>query len=361
MWHEEDGPYDSAVNEGSNSVGMARMMIKALSHAGMDPAAFAHLPDLQSHVLADDLSRVSTPTLVSMWEQLITGDLGTAVGVDAATLVPVGQYGVWDYLFLTGENLIDSASRALGYLNLVGDPGTERAGTIEDGRLFTIRHHTGPAVPDVVEAIEIFAQMLWLRRAREATRRSIVPVRVTFRHRPRRTHGHLVEAFGTANIEYDAPCNSLTFLDDDARAPLPMSPPGIERVLLHQADQVLASSKPVLDWPGTFRMALATTFAEDSSPALDRVAQRLAISVRTLQRRLGEHGTSWREEVEAVRQDQALKLLRDTDLPMRAVADRLGYSDVRTLRRAVHRWHGRPPHALRRGLAAPASLQPTDG
>ncbi|WP_433245974.1 AraC family transcriptional regulator ligand-binding domain-containing protein [Streptosporangium sp. CA-135522] len=349
------------MNEGSNSVGMARMMIKALSHAGMDPAAFAHLPDLQSHVLADDLSRVSTPTLTSMWEQLITCDLGTAIGAQATTLVPVGHYGVWDYLFLTGENLIDGASRALGYLNLVGDPSTERAVTIEDGRLFTIRHQTGPAVPEVVEAIEIFAQMLWLRRAREATRRAIVPVRVTFRHRPRRTHGHLVEAFGTANIEYDAPYNSLTFLDGDARAPLPMSPPGIEHVLLQQADQVLVASKPVLDWPSMFRMTLATTFAEDSSPALDRVAQRLAMSVRTLQRRLGEHGTSWREEIETVRQEQALKLLRDTDLPIRSIAVRLGYSDVRTLRRAVHRWHGRPPHTLRKGLAPTELLVPADG
>jgi AraC-like DNA-binding protein len=89
-----------------------------------------------------------------------------------------------------------------------------------------------------------------------------------------------------------------------------MSPPGIEHVLLHQADQVLAASKPVLDWPSMFRMALATTFAEDSSPALDRVAQRLVMSVRTLQRRLGEHGTSRREEIERVRQEQALKLLR---------------------------------------------------
>ncbi|WP_433242585.1 AraC family transcriptional regulator ligand-binding domain-containing protein [Streptosporangium sp. CA-135522] len=330
---------------------MARMLLRTLSHAGMDPAGFVHLPDLQPDVLADDLARPSTPTLVSLWEQLVTHELGTAVGVNAAALAPLGTYGVWDYLFTTGPNLIASASRALGYLELLGDPSTERIETIEDGRLFVIRHHTGPAVPDVVEAIEIFAQMLWLRRAREATGRPIVPARVTFRHRPPRAHTYLVEAFGTTSIDYDAPCNSLTFLDDDARAPLPMSQPGIEHVLVRHADQVLAASKPILDWLGTFRLALDTTLAEDCAPTLDRVAQRLAISPRTLQRRLGEHGTSWREEIETVRQAQALKLIRDTDLPMQAIAARLGYSDVRAMRRAVHRWHGHPPHTLRQAPA----------
>lgn len=335
------------MNEGSNSVGMARMMIKALSCAEMDPTAFAHLPDLQPEVLANDLCRVSTPTLVSMWEQLVTGERGTAVGVDAATLVPVGHFGVWDYLFVTGENLIDSSSRALDRLHLVGDPGTEKIETIEDGRLFTIRHHTGPAVPDVVEAIEIFAQALILRRAREATGRPITPVQVAFRHPPNRAHAHLVAAFGTANITYDAPYNSLTFLEDDARAPLPMSPPGLEHVLLDHADQVFAAAKPVLDWPSTFRMALATAFAQDDSPTLTAVAQRLVLSPRSLQRRLAEHGTTWREEVQTARHDRALKLLQDTDLPLGAVAARLGYSDARTLRRSVNRWRGHAPHTLR--------------
>ncbi|MEV8638476.1 AraC family transcriptional regulator ligand-binding domain-containing protein [Streptosporangium sp. NPDC051023] len=335
------------MNEGSNSVGMARMLLRALSHAGMDPSRFAHLPDLQPDVLVDDLARPSTPTLASMWEQLITHDLGTAIGVNAASLAPLGTYGVWDYLFTSGGNLIESATRALDYVELVGDPTTEWSETVEDGRLFVIRHHTGFAAPDVVQAIEIFAQVLWLRRAREATGRPIVPIRVTFRHRPPREHAHLVEAFGTRNIDYEADANSLIVLDDDARAPLPMSQPGIEHVLVRHANQVLASSRPILDWPGMFRLALDTVLAEDGAPTLERVAQRLAISPRTLQRRLGENGTSWREEIESVRQAQALKLIRGTDLPMQAIAARLGYSDVRAMRRAVHRWHGHPPHTLR--------------
>lgn len=338
---------DSAVNEGSNSVGMARMLLKAISCAGMDPTVFAHLPDLRPEVLADDRCRVSSSTIYSMWEQLITGDLGTSVGVDAATLVPVGHFGVWDYLFVTGENLIGSCGRAIDRAHLVSDPGTDKVETIEDGELFTIQHRTGPYTPDVVEAIEFYAQALILRRAREATRRLITPVRVTFRAEPSRAHARLVAVFGTTNIVYNAQFSSLTFLADDARAPLPMSSPGLEHVLLDHADLVYAASKPVLDWFDLFRSALDTAFARDGAPTLTAVAQRLVMSPRSLQRRLAEHGTTWRDEVRAARQVRAVELLRDTDLPLQTVAAHLGYSDARTLRRSVNRWLGHAPGTLR--------------
>ncbi|MBF6088600.1 AraC family transcriptional regulator ligand-binding domain-containing protein [Nocardia cyriacigeorgica] len=269
------------MNEGSNSVSMARMLIKALSYAGMDASVFAHRPDMRPEVLADDRCRVSSSTIYSMWEQLITSDRGTTVGLDAAALVPVGHFGVWDYLFLAGENLIGSCGRALDHAHLVSDPGADQVEAIEDGALFTIQHRTAPYAPDVVEAIEFYAQALILRRAREATRRPITPVRVTLRQPPSQAHPRLVAAFGTTNIVYNAPCGSMTFLDDDARAPLPMSPPGLEYILLDHAELVYAASKPVLDWFGVFRSALDDAFVLDDAPTLTSVAQRLVMSPRS--------------------------------------------------------------------------------
>lgn len=62
------------------------------------------------------------------------------------------------------------------------------------------------------------------------------------------------------------------------------------------------------------------------------------MSPRSLQRRLEEEGTSWREEVDAVRREQAARLLRE-GASRAAMAAQLGYSDVRALRRAVRRWN----------------------
>ncbi|WP_188304571.1 helix-turn-helix domain-containing protein [Streptomyces sp. CBMA123] len=45
-----------------------------------------------------------------------------------------------------------------------------------------------------------------------------------------------------------------------------------------------------------------------------------------------------------------MRLFQDTDLSLQSVAAKVGYSDVRALRRAVHRWRGQAPTAVRRAL-----------
>ncbi|MCT9092761.1 AraC family transcriptional regulator [Streptomyces sp. ASQP_92] len=338
------------MNEGTVSVHLARFILESVRRSGTDMGRFARLPDLDPEVLRDDLSRVSTPTALVLWEQLTLTEPGSAIGALIAGHAPIGTFGLWDYLVTTGENLRETLKRAIAYLECVGDPAGEKLHTLEDGKYFTIRHGTGSWVPEVVEAIDVFALAMFLTRARAATRRPIVPLRVTFSHRPPPEHRRLVEFFGTRNIVFDAPFNSLTFLDDDVRAPLPTAQPGLEKILVRHADLTLAASRPVPRWLDRFRATLIVALHEDSA-SLEGVAQRLAMSPRTLQRRLGELGTNWREEIEAVRQQHTMDLLRTTDLPLQSIAARVGYSDVRALRRAVHRWEGQPPHALRRAAS----------
>jgi AraC-like DNA-binding protein len=195
--------------------------------------------------------------------------------------------------------------------------------------------------------------VLLLTRARQATGRHIVPAHVTFRHRPPRDLGPLVALTGTRRIDFDAPANALTFLAGDASAPLPRAEPGLTGILCRHAEMTMAAARPVLDWQEKFRVTLRAALRERSL-TLDSVAARLALSPRTLQRRLAEHGTTWRAEVAAVREQTAMDLLRDTDLPLGAVAGRVGYSDVRALRRAVIRWQGTAPGDLRRTTTPPS-------
>ncbi|MBO2448611.1 helix-turn-helix domain-containing protein [Actinomadura barringtoniae] len=111
----------------------------------------------------------------------------------------------------------------------------------------------------------------------------------------------------------------------------------------------ISNARLVLGWLDKVHAEIAAAFA-DGSPSLDRVARRLATSPRTFQRRLHQEGTTWSEEVERARQAEATRLLRGTGLNLDAIAARIGYSDLRALRRAVHRWHGQAPADLRRHL-----------
>ncbi len=83
---------------------------------------------------------------------------------------------------------------------------------------------------------------------------------------------------------------------------------------------------------------------------VDDVAKELAVSPRTLQRRLERSGTTFGELSDAVRRDAALKHLRNPSVPIKEAAFRLGFSEPSTFYRAFRRWTGDTPANYRRAI-----------
>src|SRR5262249_39669466 len=78
-----------------------------------------------------------------------------------------------------------------------------------------------------------------------------------------------------------------------------------------------------------------------------QVARRLAVSERTLQRRLGEEGLSFAGILDAVRRDLCLGYIAEPSLAVYEIAFLLGYSEPSALHRAFRRWTGESPQAYR--------------
>lgn len=91
-------------------------------------------------------------------------------------------------------------------------------------------------------------------------------------------------------------------------------------------------------------------------PDLDAVAARLAVSARTLRRRLADEGTSFRTLVDEVREALAEELLATGSLPVEQVARRLGYAETASFTHAFTRWKGVSPRAWARGQRRAARL-----
>ena len=88
---------------------------------------------------------------------------------------------------------------------------------------------------------------------------------------------------------------------------------------------------------------------------LDDIARRLATSRRQLQRAFAEiGGTSFRTHVARVRMRRALDLLREGRLPVREVANAVGYRQPAQFAKTFRRHHGAPPSSFR----SPGSTSP---
>jgi AraC-like DNA-binding protein len=80
--------------------------------------------------------------------------------------------------------------------------------------------------------------------------------------------------------------------------------------------------------------------------SLEEIAEQSHTSVRTLERKLREQGTSYSKLRDQARRIAALELL-SSELSIEEIAARLGYSDAANFTRAFRRWTGHSPRAYR--------------
>ena len=85
---------------------------------------------------------------------------------------------------------------------------------------------------------------------------------------------------------------------------------------------------------------------------MDNVARRLGVSSRTLQRRLRDEGTTFKEVVDDTRESLALHYLRSTRLTATEIAFLLGFDEATSFFRAFQRWTGTTPETLRQQPAS---------
>lgn len=80
---------------------------------------------------------------------------------------------------------------------------------------------------------------------------------------------------------------------------------------------------------------------------VDDLASRLLVSRRTLQRRLGDEGTSYKTILTKVREELARHYITKSELPYTQISFLLGYEDPNSFFRAFHGWTGATPDSIR--------------
>ena len=119
---------------------------------------------------------------------------------------------------------------------------------------------------------------------------------------------------------------------------------------MHQCSGLLEETgAPGPGLPAKCAILLATIGRRAS---FNDVARRLDMPVRTLHRKLREQDTSFRDIMDQLRHELAVKYLRDTGMTIGDIAHALGFSDAANFRHAFRRWSKLSPQAFRRAAGA---------
>ncbi len=93
---------------------------------------------------------------------------------------------------------------------------------------------------------------------------------------------------------------------------------------------------------------------EGRYPSAEASAAQFGVSLRMLYRGLAAAGSSFRELLDEARSDRAKRLLTESNEPVEAIAERLGYADASNFSRCFRRWTGTTPRAFRRTQGPPS-------
>jgi AraC-like DNA-binding protein len=156
-------------------------------------------------------------------------------------------------------------------------------------------------------------------------------------------------------------CDANAFVIERSltECPVPAADQQLYLIMKRYLDQVLSEIPQEDSLFAAVRKAIAESM-RDGSPQLARVAKTLAMSPRTLQRRLQEGDLDFKKLVEDTRRRFAITYLKDRGNTLAQVAFLLGYSEVSAFNRAFKRWTGSTPLAYRRESSGTVSQPKPD-
>ena len=146
-------------------------------------------------------------------------------------------------------------------------------------------------------------------------------------------------------INFGAQRNEFLFDEQYLHQPLQQAETESSRIFEAQCEQICAN----LDDGGGFTEVVRQHLLQlpNQVSSLERIAERLNTTPRTIQRKLAQENTSYHELVENIRRNLAIEYLKTTALSLEDIAARLGYADAPSFSHAFKRWTGSPPGALR--------------
>jgi AraC-like DNA-binding protein len=258
--------------------------------------------------------------------------------------VSAASFGVVGYLVRASTTVGEALVRSQQFHRLVKDRGRLEVVAAPAGAGATVIDAPEVDRAQWPRAIAELSIANYVHLARAWTGARIVPREVRFQHaRPRDTRE--LERFFGCKLTFDQRDNALVLTREVLALPFTTSEPALGSYLEAAATARL-DRLPAPSLVDEVRGAIDDEL-RNGDVDIERVARRVGATPRSLQRRLRDEGTSYRELIDTIRHNRAVDLLQ-RGVPFGDIAERLGFSEARAFRRAFRRWTGLVPSAIAR-------------
>ena len=283
-----------------------------------------------------------------LWELAIEETEDPCFVLTAARQWHPGNYHALGYAWLASRSLREAMQRLIRYFRVVTtDP--EKLSLVETDLAYEFQIDTSSVVYQALDAEYDFILAILIDACRLSLGEGFNPQRVCLQHPPPSCKDRFAKFFG-CQPEFDAPNYLLSF---DKAALDQLLPTGNVEVA-RANDQVIMRYLAELNRSDlVMRVKVALIEGLPSGQvSKEQVSESLGVSLRTLQRKLHEEGTGFKQLLDETRRELADGYIKNPQVSLGEITYLLGFSEASNFSRAFKRWTGNSPAEFRRSCSA---------
>ncbi|MBT6106354.1 AraC family transcriptional regulator [SAR92 clade bacterium H231] len=327
------------------SVPAINQYLKSAQACGVDYFPLLEQVGIDVEILADNNKHIPAAAMEYLLELLIDASGDQCFGLHASRFIEPWSYSVLGYICMNCSTLRMIQAKIPIYEKIVGDMGVTNV-TVAGGFALQSWHCKFDSPQAKRHEVEHVLGS-WVTYARNFL--NFEPHdEVWLEHEPPTDPALLTdyaEVFG-CEVLFNQPSSGLRIRESKLDMPLPQANEKLLEMLLEHATVLLAEitqHQLVSDQV----KSLLRLMLKQQTPSSAVIAEKLGISSRTLQRKLGEEGTHYKDVLNELRLELALYYLKNTQLNLESIAYELGYAEARSFYRSFKQWTGRTAGSYR--------------
>ncbi|MEW6461257.1 AraC family transcriptional regulator [Ectopseudomonas khazarica] len=331
----------NAPTQASVSASLTQAILHAATRLGLERQPLLDACALHDEQLVDPDARIPFAAQQALWLELDRRLQHPEPGLLLGRNLTPGPFSVLSYLLQSSATLGDALTAALRYQRLGGEGG-ELQVEEQDDTLSLLYRPLYPQHP--ATRIRVLAMMAcWVQ--------TTLPLLDGFRLLDVRFRHPQPDDLAPYDDVFDCPLHfacddyAIVLPRDLCQLPLIQANPPLQQLLRQHAEALLARL-PSASLSARVIGLLGEQLAH-GEPDRAELARALALSERTLQRRLADEGCSYQQLLADTRRQLAEQHLRDGRLPATEIAWLLGYSEPSVFFRAFRQWTGLTPGEYR--------------
>lgn len=330
---------------------MLAMHLEAARHYGLPADDLARRAGIAEADVRDPDGRVPLEQFVRLWELLSEEPKAEGFGFWLGKAVDVRGLGVVGYAMQHAPDVRTAFGCLERFRKLVNDVVSPN---IEESAEHVVFRRTEPPRIARLATLAIAAPVGTLTLLRQLAKVPSGPLAVeaAFQHAPPPNAAEYERELGCP-VQFNAPELRLVLPRAVFDAPLIRPDAALFSYLERHAAKLQERLSEHQTTSARVR-ELVVAAVRGGEPEQAEIARQLAMSERTLQRRLKDERTTFAALVDEVRTDLAKMYLADEKLAVFEVAFLLGYSEPSAFNRAFKRWLGKSPSEYRQAAHSPS-------